>query len=104
MKRPEYLNELSNMDRSLATIERRLPDYLVSIVVGYHGAKPSNTRLLSPLDDIELEVDDARTLEIGIDYFFKPVKNIRRIAGGIRHTKFYTYRLKTIRSPHSFYL
>lgn len=95
VKRPEYLDRLSNIDRSLAIVESRLPDYLVGIVVGYHGAKPSNSRLLNPLDDIEPRTDDIRTLEIGIDYFFKPMKNIRKITGRIRHTKFYTYSLRS---------
>ncbi|RLG75298.1 MAG: hypothetical protein DRO14_04735 [Thermoprotei archaeon] len=94
VKRPEYLDKLSNIDRSLAAIENRLPNYLLGVVLGYHGAKPSNTRLLNLLDDIELKVGNSRTLEIGIDHFSKPMKNIRKITGRIRHTKFYTYRLR----------
>ncbi len=94
VKRPEYIDELSNIDRSLATIENKLPNYLLGIIIGYHGAEPSSTRLLNPLDDIEVDTMRARTLEIGVDYFFKPVKSVRRITRRIRHTKFYTYRLK----------
>ena len=94
VKKPGYLNELSNIDRSLAIVESRLPNYLLGIVIGYHGAEPSSTRLLSPLDDIEVDMVRARTLEIEVDYFFKPVKNVRKITRRIRHTKFYTYRLK----------
>lgn len=82
--------------RSLAIVKSRLPNYLLAVVIGCHGAGSSSTRLLSPLDDIEFNVMRTRTLEIGVDYFFKPVKNVRKITRRIQHAKFYILQIKTI--------